>query len=280
LNTFPKIDHLLTKVVSAEASGQWFEERGFTVTPLSAIASMGIENRLVLFNSGVAGTANFVELMCFQSDVPVQKTMQELLNGASGSRSIVLVSNDAHACADHLRGLGFEPGTVHNVKRQWSLPNETLDLEFDVLLPIQADLTFNVCRYFTLEHYLRPTWTTHANGVSHLSAIFGVVGDAKASAIAYSTILGESFEKVSASHYKVANSAVSLHLFEPSAYEAFAGRSNRKGIAGYELTTKDIDLTFDYINKANTELTTYLGSSRFIEAFGNDVLITQTGERS
>jgi Glyoxalase-like domain len=275
MNPYPQIDHLLTKVQSAVSSGQWFEARGFTVTPLSSINTMGIENRLVLFNSGVAGTANFIELMGVQSGAQVQKSMQQLLSGPNGSRSIVLVSHDAYDCADHLRRMRFSPGEVHNVKRQWLLPNETLDLEFDVLLPIQADLTFNVCKYFTLEHYLRPSWTSHANGVSHLSAIFGVVEDAEKTALAYARILGGQLEKAEAGHYTISNFAVCLHVFEANAYEGFTGKKTRKGIVGYELTSADLDLTVNYLHKERTPLVSIQKVGQLMEAFGNDVIIRQ-----
>jgi Glyoxalase-like domain len=273
MNPFPKLDHLLTKVSDSHAAGQWFEARGFTVSPVSIIASMGIQNRLVLFNSGVAGTANFIELMAIQPGAQVQDAMGRLLSSADGTRSIVLVTEDAHACASHLSALGFAPGEVHHVQRKWELPGETLDLEFDVLLPIQAPLKFNVCKYFTLQHYLRDEWTTHANGVSHLSAIHGVVKAAEHAAETFARVLGRVPEKVTVGHHKIVSEAVSLHVFESAAYEEFSGKLRPEGIVGYALESKNLDLTFDYLHKTNTPIERLGPKGGLIEAFGNDVFI-------
>jgi Glyoxalase-like domain len=273
MNQFPKLDHLLTKVSDSQAAGQWFEARGFTVSPVSNIASMGIQNRLLLFNTGVAATANFIELMAIQPGAQVQDSMHRLLSGPDGTRSIVLVTEDAHACAAHLSALGFAPGEVHHVERKWVLPGETLELEFDVLLPIQAPLKFNVCKYFTLQHYLREEWTKHPNGVSHLSAILGVVKAADQAAVTFARILGGVPEKVSVGHHKVVSEAVSLHIFEPAAYEEFSGKLRPEGIVGYVLQSENLELTFEYLRKTNTPIERLGSKSGLIEAFGNDVLI-------
>jgi hypothetical protein len=117
---------------------------------------------------------DFIELMAFQPGAQFQDAMNRVLTGSEVTRSIVLAHEDALACAGHLSALGFAPGEAHHVQRKRVMPGETLDLEFDVLLPIQAPLEFNVRKYFTLQQYLRDEWTTHAYGVSHLSARHGL----------------------------------------------------------------------------------------------------------
>lgn len=267
-----QIDHLMNKVDSPQDAGAWFERCGFTVTPLSLIGSMGLSNRLVLFEPSLAGCANFIELMGVVPGAQVHPGMGQLLAGDEGMRSMVLVSQDAEASRVLLAGDGFAPGEVHHVTRQWELPDESLDLAFDVLLPIAAPLMFNVCRYYTLQHYLRPQWLLHPNGVQRIDSVLGVVEDLAGVAALYERIFGMAPAQLAPGHLLLEPGAISLELFTASAYAAAGGGHHPAGFAGYRLACQEIHETAAWFDRAGVNGDWPAGGNGWVtRAFGNDI---------
>lgn len=189
-NGIAEIDHLLTKVEHPDDAGAHFERLGFTVTPVSQIDSMGLCNRLVLFAPVAEGSANFIELMGITDLAKMPQGMSDLLQGPQGIRSLVMTTPDAHAARAELLANGYPLGEVHHITRDWVLPDQRLLVEFDVLLPVPAPFAFNVCRYFTLLHYIRPEWTSHGNGVSHLDAVYCVAIEPRITLRYYEDLFG------------------------------------------------------------------------------------------
>lgn len=275
-----RIDHLMTKVDSPQDAGAWFERCGFTVTPYSEIGAMGLCNRLVLFDPQVPGMANFIELMGMLPGQVVQPAMAALLAGDEGLRSMVLVSDDAHASRAMLAQRGFNPGAVHHVTRRWELPGENLDLAFDVLLPMAAPLPFNVCRYHTLQHYLRPQWTKHANGVRHVDAVFGVVDEVAHALAFYERLFDTAAQRIGAGHAVLRRGPAALELFNAETYDAFMGRDAKLGMAGlrgYRLRCDDAGVTAGWFRRAGVEATwreVAKGEAGWqVRAFGCDLLL-------
>lgn len=273
MNVDLQIDHLMNKVDSPQDAGDWFERCGFTVTPLSVIDSMGLCNRLVLFEPDYAGCANFIELMGVIPGAAVQTAMAELLNGKDGSRSMVLMSKDAKVTHAQLKQRGFEPDQVHHVTRQWVLPNETLDLAFDVILPMPAPLTFNVCRYYTLQHYLRPLWLKHKNGVLRISSVMGVVQDVMQAAAYYERLFGLKPRTVSHGHVLFEPGAIALELFSKDTYSESGGTAGTAtGFSGYKLACVDPKETKAWFADAGVDGEWLVkGKTWATRAFGNDV---------
>lgn len=274
MNADLKIDHLLTKVDAPQEAGDWFEQCGFTVTPLSVIGSMGLCNRLVLFAPGEPRGANFIELMGTLPGAAVQPAMAQLLSGTDGTRSMVLVSQDAKASRELLAARGFAPGEVHNVTRTWELPGESLDLAFDVLLPMQAPLLFNVCRYYTLEHYLRPQWTRHANGVLRVDAVMGVVADIEEAGAFYERLFSVACETIAPGHKRVRPGDVALDLFTPQSWSVVTGTQRAPGFAGYRLQCEDAEKAAQWFSRAGAKpLFDEARKAWRLTAFGNEVLL-------
>jgi hypothetical protein len=269
------IDHILTKVDDANDAGRWFERLGFTVTPLSTIESMGLCNRLVLFASRTPGTANFIELMAPAPGGVQNGSMRRLLEGADGTRSMVLAVGDAHAARAELVGKGHEAGEVHHIERQWSLPTEVLDLAFDVLLPIAAPFTFNLCRYYTLQHYVRQSWTHHANGTTGLRAVYCVAQEAQAAARFYAELFSCEVRGSEADGWRVSPANVDLVVFTPSAWrQHFGCDAERPGFQGYCLHTADLTHTLAAVEQAGAQWTRLADGSALLAPglmFGNAV---------
>lgn len=172
------IDHLLTYVHDLDAAASLFRRMGFTLSPVSHIESMGIANHLVLMQPLSAGIANFIELMAAQDRGKLPPAMAELLSGREAIKSMVLATQDAAAAHAAIAHEGFAAAPPVHVRREWVVgAGESVYPEFDVILPFKAPLTFNCCRYFNVDLYLRPEWLKHPNGAQRLRAVLAVAGE-------------------------------------------------------------------------------------------------------
>jgi hypothetical protein len=161
------IDHLLTYVRDGAEAATTFSKLGFTLSPVSHIEAMGITNQMVLFAEAAPGCANFIELMSVADRARLPPPMASLLSGEERVKSMVLATPDAARCHAHLTGLGMPFAPPLHVRREWVLEGgSSVYPEFDVLLPQDAGLTFNACRYHDVDLYRRPEWTQHANTVT------------------------------------------------------------------------------------------------------------------
>lgn len=187
--TIREIDHLLTYVRDLDAAASTFRRMGFTLSPLSRIEAMGISNHLVLMRQAIPGFANYLELMSTHDRARLPPPMAKVLSGPEGIKSMVLGTEDAVAAQQAMVKHGFAAAPPVHVKREWKIaPGQSVFPEFDVILPVEAPLAFNACRYFNVELYLRPEWLDHANGAERVAAVFAVAEDAGAVARRYADL--------------------------------------------------------------------------------------------
>ena len=254
-NGLLEIDHLLTKVESPDRAGDHFERLGFTVTPLSLIESMGLCNRLVLFKPLTEGSANFIELMGVSHEAKVPPSMAELLQGPAGIRSMVMATPDAHAARAELVSNGYPFGDVHHIAREWKIPGQSLDVKFDVLLPVPAPLKFNICRYYTLQHYIRSDWIGHANGIVNLEAVYCTANDTRQTLQYYEALFGVAATGSDARGWTVSPNNVQLTIFSPQAWEKNFDTPAVLGFTGYRLRSKRLATTAEFMKAAGVPIT-------------------------
>ncbi|TBU97877.1 hypothetical protein DNJ95_05200 [Stutzerimonas kirkiae] len=166
------IDHVTCVVADPDAAGRQLQALGFSVAPLSVMATAGVANRLVLFEPATVGVANFIELMGIVDRERLPATLLPHLEGERGHRWLVLSGPDAAASVAALRQRGYGLGEPLPIRRELRLESgEVLRIAFDVAMPIEAPLPFNFCQYRTLEHYLHPSLLRHANGARSLTGL-------------------------------------------------------------------------------------------------------------
>jgi hypothetical protein len=253
-NGISEIDHLLTKVEQPELAGAHFESLGFTVTPLSQIESMGVCNRLVLFEPLTEGSANFIELMGVADATHVPASMAVLLKGPPGIRSMVMATPEAHAARAELVANGYAFGEVHHIARDWVLPDKRIQVEFDVLLPVPAPFAFNVCRYFSLQHYTRPEWTKHANGIRHLEAVYCIADNPREAWRYYEDLFGIKATGSDARGWSLSPGKVVLTVFSPQSWQRVFRVAAKPGFAGYRLRSNDFKKTLGYLKSASLQI--------------------------
>ena len=188
-----EIDHLLTYVRDLDAAAATFRRMGFTLSPLSRIEAMGISNHLVLMRQGIPGFANYIELMSAHDRARLPPPMAKVLSGPEGIKSMVLGTEDAVAAQQAMVKHGFAAAPPVHVKREWKIaPGQSVFPEFDVLMPVEAPLAFNACRYFNVDLYLRPEWRVHANGAQRMTTVFAVADEPAAVARRYGDLFDAS----------------------------------------------------------------------------------------
>ena len=188
-----EIDHLLTYVRDLDAAAATFRRMGFTLSPLSRIEAMGISNHLVLMRQGIPGFANYIELMSAHDRARLPPPMAKVLSGPEGIKSMVLGTEDAVAAQQAMLKHGFAAAPPVHVKREWKIaPGQSVFPEFDVLMPVEAPLAFNACRYFNVDLYLRPEWRVHANGAQRMTTVFAVADEPAAVARRYGDLFDAS----------------------------------------------------------------------------------------
>jgi hypothetical protein len=187
-----EIDHLLTSVHDLEAAASQYRRMGFTLSPISRIEGMGISNHLVLMTPPTAGFANYIELMTAHDRSRLPPAMARTLSGAEGIKSMVLGATDIETASAAIKRAGFAANAPFHVKREWIIaPGISVFPEFDVILPVEAPLVFNCCRYFNVELYLRTEWLTHENGAKRLRSVIAVANDPAAVAKPLGALFGE-----------------------------------------------------------------------------------------
>jgi hypothetical protein len=173
-----EIDHVLTSVHDLDAAASLFQRMGFTLSPISRIDGMGISNHLVLMTPPAPGIGNYIELMTAHNPANLPPPMVKTLSGAEGIKSMVLVAPAIEPAREAIREAGFAAEAPFHVRREWVIaPGESVFPEFDVILPVDAPLTFNCCRYYNVELYLRPDWLKHENGAKGLRSVIAVARD-------------------------------------------------------------------------------------------------------
>jgi hypothetical protein len=209
-----EIDHLLTSVHNLEAVASLFRRMGFTLSPISRIEGMGISNHLVLMTPPTPGFANYIELMTAHDRTRLPPAMVRTLSGGEGIKSMVLGAPDIAVARTAINQAGFAANEPFHVKREWVIgPGESVFPEFDVILPVEAPLTFNCCRYFNVDLYLRPEWLKHENGAKRLRSVIAVAADPAAVAKPLGALFGD-IENVQGAT-RTSPGRVDLAIFNP-----------------------------------------------------------------
>lgn len=170
-----RIDHLLTYVPDLDSASDLFLRMGFLLSPVSRIDAMGISNRMVLMRPSNDGQANYIELMHPHDRALLPAPMVPVLSGEPGIGSLVLVAEELETLHRLILAEGFDIAPPAHVTREWAIPGEpSVFPAFDILLPADAGLRFNACRYYNLHLYTRADWTAHPNGAIRIVKAFAI----------------------------------------------------------------------------------------------------------
>jgi hypothetical protein len=240
------LDHLLTYVPSLEDAAALFRRMGFTVSPVSHIESMGISNHLVLMQAKGPGRANYIELMSPHDRSKLPPQMMRPLSGDGGVRSMVIATDDLPAFQRRLVCADFPINVAMRARREWKIPGEpSVYPEFDVMLPVEAPLPFNACRYYNLELYRRADWLLHANGARRVSSCYAI-GERPEELSAYARIFDRAAYRLPDGGWCFPAGDVDLIVLPPAIAAARFGLTTLPGpgpaYLGYEIRVGTLDV--------------------------------------
>ena len=246
------IDHLLTFVSALDTASAAYERLGFTLTPISNIAAMGITNRLIVLQPRTAGVANFIELMAVTDAARLPSQMQRILAGLEGTKSLVLATTDVAKSREHFLSLGYEFAAPVHVRREWKISaGVSVFPEFNVLMPAIAPLVFNACQYADVGVYLRKEWQAHPNSAITLDAAFCVSEEPAELANAYAKIMQCRVAITASGAYRLTPGRMALEIYDPRQFKYAHGTSQpgseATGYAGYRILVCDVALCRDVI---------------------------------
>lgn len=276
-----RLDHLLTYVPSLEAAAALFTKMGFTLSPRSSIDAMGISNHLILMNPVGPGRANYLELMSSHDRSKLGTTMERILSGPAGTRSMVLAAENVSKFHRRVGELGFVASEPVHARREWKIPGEpSVFPEFDVILPVEAPLRFNACQYYNVELYLRPEWRVHANGAKRIAKCFAVA-DEPASLASYALLFGQPGRECSDGSWRYPTGEIDLQVLTPAVaqqrFKLDALPSARPAYLGYEVEVASLDRLRAHLDANGVELSS-LDSGVVVApevAFGNLIWFTE-----
>jgi hypothetical protein len=280
-----KIDHLLTYVRDLEQTAAQFRRMGFTLSPVSRIETMGIANHLVLMRPRTPGGGNYIELMSAHDRARLPPAMARTLAGDEGIKSMVLSTADAQAAQAALRAQGFDVGPPAHVRREWRIgPGQSVFPEFDVILPVDAPLVFNCCRYFNVELYLREEWLDHANSAQRMRAVLAVAERPLDVAASFAGVFG-SVVTGTPDVARLSSGDVDLVVMSPATLRERYGLNARPAVAGacyvgYVIEAASLDRLTACLAQAGVEYRSAGGAVHVGPEAGFGNLVVFEAERS
>jgi hypothetical protein len=144
------------------------------------------------------------------------------------------------------------------VRREWVLGDgSSVHPAFDVLLPQDAGLTFNACRYHNVDLYRRPEWTQHANTVTAMEALICVAPDPKRLAIRFGEVL-ECHAHPTEGGFTLSFGGVAMEVLAPyaaaSRFGSYATVADRAHYLGYRLCATDPNVVAAFAQAAGLEV--------------------------
>ncbi len=178
------LDHVVWEARDLEAARDQFARLGFTLTP-SAEHPFGTGNSLAQFDR------SFIELLSVVEEENIlpfrpgffsfSAFAQDFLRAREGLSMIVVSSNDAQSDNACWAEQGLETFEVFDFARKARQPDGVeVEVAFSLafaLDPALPGMAFFVCQQHAPQHFWKPDYQVHKNGVTGMSAITIVSDD-------------------------------------------------------------------------------------------------------
>lgn len=181
------IDHPIVAVRDMAAARAAYERLGFTVTPRGTHLEWGTGNWCIMFED------DYIELRGV-IDSKVTHDLGQFLQHREGLMGLALGIADAEASYAALLERGLHPQPVRRLRRNFELPEGTVQPTFALCFLPAAETTglmsVVLCQHLTPELLRRPDWLRHANGARAVRSVWGVVPDLAMAADGYMKLFG------------------------------------------------------------------------------------------
>ncbi len=185
----PAIDHPVIAVRDMDGARLKYQRLGFIIPGRGRHREWGTGNWCIMFPD------DYLELRGIL-DPRYPGGLDQVLQRGEGLMGVALATTDAAASHRELSRQGLHPRDVHQLTRDFELPNQTLQPRFSLCFLDESEtaglMSVVFCQHLTPELIRRPEWMQHPNGVTGVRALEAVVPDLDAAAAIYEKIFGAS----------------------------------------------------------------------------------------
>ncbi len=281
------IDHVAHFVPHIDAASAALEQAGFTLTPFSEqshrlepggpLTPAGAGNRCVMLEEG------YLEFLTPTGDTPIAQQLRNSIKRYTGLHLIALGTVAPEADHARLEKQGFSPLPAVALQREIGTAEGRGTARFTVVrVPpgTMAEGRIQYCQQHTPELLWQPRWLEHRNAARGLAAVILCVADPQEAAQRYARYTGL-LPQVSATQWRIDTQRGALLFATPDAVEKHLGVSapSLPWIAGYVLTSHDLDVTRDVLAAARLDAGTHKSGLllRWPGSLGGIVLFQKSG---
>jgi len=175
-NTIKSIDHPVIAVRSLEASHGVYERLGFTIPPRGSHVEWGTGNWCIMFPGDYLELRGIIDPERFTLDLD-----RHLATHGEGMMGLAFGTTGADRAFDEMTAAGLHPKPVRSLSRNFELPGGWVQPRFRLCFPDAADvhglMHVVLCEHLTPELIRKPEYLRHANGVTGIAGLLGVVED-------------------------------------------------------------------------------------------------------
>lgn len=205
-NTIVSIDHPVIAVKSLDESRDVYERLGFTVPPRGSHVEWGTGNWCIMFPDDYLELRGIIDPARFTVDLD-----RHLETHGEGMMGLAFGTTGADRAFEEMTAAGLHPKPVRSLARNFELPGGWVQPRFRLCFPDAADVEglmhVVLCEHLTPELIRKPEFLVHANGVTGVAGLVGVIDDPDRVEKVQRRLLGEA---------AVRRDGARLHLTVPS----------------------------------------------------------------
>lgn len=189
-NGILSIDHPVVAVADMNSAKTTYEKLGFTVPPRGSHVQWGTGNWCIMFADDYLELRGILDPERFTLNLPLVLTTY-----GEGLMGVAFGTEGAEVSCQKLQDNGIAVGPLKSLTRNFELPEGWTQPQFKLCFPeerhIYGLMHVVLCEHLTPALIRKPEYLCHANSVTGISAMIGVVADLDAAAEAMVKLLGQ-----------------------------------------------------------------------------------------
>ena len=175
-NVITSIDHPVIAVADMDASRSTFERLGFTIPPRGSHVEWGTGNWCIMFPNDYLELRGVIDPTRYTVNLP-----EFLAERGECLMGVAFGTVGAQETYDQMVAKGLHPKEVRQLTRNFELAEGWVQPRFSLCFPSEPDapglMHVVVCEHLTPELIRKPEYLDHANGVTGVISMTGVIED-------------------------------------------------------------------------------------------------------
>ncbi|MBL4660764.1 MAG: VOC family protein [Alcanivoracaceae bacterium] len=228
-NGIKSIDHPVIAVENMSSSAKTYEKLGFTVPPRGSHVEWGTGNWCIMFAD------DYLELRGILNPERYTLNLDKVLDQyGEGLMGIAFGTDSAKNNYNEMSNNGIKPERpVQQLTRNFELSEGWVQPKFSLCFPNDEDITGLMhvvcCQHLTPELIRKPQYLTHANGVTGVISMTGLITDTDKVERVQQHLLGkDAVKRIGNSLHISLPSKQHIHLLSAKEYQTTYGELSRK----------------------------------------------------